>query len=47
MGEIMKQIRGTSVNWEVFRAVKDQYLTALTALNTFRHLFCFTDEERC
>jgi hypothetical protein len=33
----------TSVNWEVFRVVKDWSLTALTALNTFRHPSCFTD----
>jgi hypothetical protein len=32
-----------SVNWEVFRAVKDRSLTALTTLNTFRRLSRFTD----
>jgi hypothetical protein len=36
--------RWTSVKWEVFRVVKDQSLTALTTLNTFRHPSCFTDE---
>jgi hypothetical protein len=32
-----------SVKWEVFRAVKDQSLTALTALNAFRRPSHFTD----
>jgi hypothetical protein len=36
-------VRRASVNWEVFRAVKDRSLTALTALNAFRHPSCFTD----
>jgi hypothetical protein len=35
----------TSVNWEVFRVVKDRSLTALTALNAFRRPSCFTDER--
>jgi hypothetical protein len=34
-----------SVNWEVFRAVKDRSLTALTALNAFKRPFCFTDVQ--